>query len=288
METLLVAIAGVSVVIALVAIAIAWRLSRRERAHSAARVAALSLAASDSSATARTGPTAGYEAEAIAVGQSRAPAPRAATRVTTFASSTRPSPPANRSDPVDFLRANDGPDNPPSAAVWSDGFLGAGSVTPSSGRRQRRLAVAALALFAMSLAGGYWVVFGERSPAVHPVIAGASQPSPLELISLRHERRSGRLAVTGLVRNPVAGAPIDGLSAVVFLFDQQGGFITSARANIDFLKLSPGDESPFVINVDAPASVARYRVSFRNDTGLVPHVDRRGQEPIAMQVGAGS
>ena len=60
------------------------------------------------------------------------------------------------------------------------------------------------------------------------------------------------------------------------------GFLASARANVDFLKLSPGDESPFVIDVEAPANVARYRVSFRNDAGIVPHVDRRGQQPLAL------
>jgi hypothetical protein len=88
--------------------------------------------------------------------------------------------------------------------------------------------------------------------------------------------------VTGLVRNPAAGTPFSKLTAVVFLFDQQGGLISSARSDIDFVKLAPGDESPFVIAVDAPPTVARYRVSFRNDAGVVPHVDRRGQEPLAQ------
>ena len=44
----------------------------------------------------------------------------------------------------------------------------------------------------------------------------------------------------------------------------------------DFLKLSAGDESPFVVSLDAPPTVARYRVSFRTDNGIVPHIDRRG------------
>jgi hypothetical protein len=78
------------------------------------------------------------------------------------------------------------------------------------------------------------------------------------------------------------------LNAVVFLFDQQGSFVSSARADVDFLRLAPGDESPFVISVEAPGSVARYRVSFRNDRGIVPHVDRRGQEPVAPAIVGGS
>jgi hypothetical protein len=34
-----------------------------------------------------------------------------------------------------------------------------------------------------------------------------------------------------------------------------------------------------VVAIDAPASVARYRVSFRTDDGVVPHIDRRGDSP---------
>ena len=283
METLLLAVSAVAVVVALITTVIAWRLSRRERAQSAARVAALSLGASDTGVATRAVPAAGYETEPMAVGQSRPGAPWAAARVTAFASTTRPVNHGGRTEGGDFLRtSSDGPDLAPSSAVFSEGFLGSSVSAPSSGGRQRGLLIAALALFVVALAGSYWIVFGDR-PTGDSVAAAPSQTAPLELISLRHERRSGRLAVTGLVRNPVAGPPLGALTAVVFLFDQQGAFITSARADIDFLKLGPGDESPFVINVDAPSSVARYRVSFRNEAGLVPHVDRRGQEPIAVQ-----
>ena len=100
--------------------------------------------------------------------------------------------------------------------------------------------------------------------------------SPLELVSLNHQRQAQKLAVSGLVRNPATGKPIEKLSAVVFLFDRAGTFITSSRANVDFLKLGAGEESPFVVSLDAPATVARYRVSFRTDEGIVPHIDRRG------------
>ena len=103
--------------------------------------------------------------------------------------------------------------------------------------------------------------------------------SPLELVSLSHARQNERLAVSGLVRNPVNGKPVERLSAVVFLFDRTGTFVTSSRAHVDFLKLGAGDESPFVVSIDAPATVSRYRVSFRTDDGVVPHIDRRGDSP---------
>jgi hypothetical protein len=139
--------------------------------------------------------------------------------------------------------------------------------------------MAAIFLLVAAVGGGYWAVFADRAP-VPPGPATVSGTA-LELVSLRHERRGAKLDVTGLVRNPVGGRALEQLTAVVFLFDRQGGFLSSARTHVDYLTLVPGDESPFVISLDAPASVARYRVSFRNQSGVVPHLDRRAQEPLA-------
>ena len=80
--------------------------------------------------------------------------------------------------------------------------------------------------------------------------AAVGPNSPLELVSLTHERQNDKLAVSGLVRNPVNGKRIEHLSAVVFLFDRMGTFVTSSRANVDFLNLGAGDESPFVVSLD--------------------------------------
>ena len=60
-------------------------------------------------------------------------------------------------------------------------------------------------------------------------------------------------------------------------------FIASSKANVDFLKLGAGDESPFVVSLDAPTPVTRYRVSFRTDDGVMPHIDRRGTTPLASE-----
>jgi hypothetical protein len=290
MEMLLIAITIVSLIVAFVMAAATWRFGREERIRSAARVAALAAAAHDDARpniASDVRPVMANEirarmtddishvfaseirpasevrpavAEPVAVNDSR---PWAPARVSTF---------APRPAVIDDL--------PLSTAPLGDSFLGAAVATPAGGGRQRGLAVAAMFLFLVVSAGGYWTVFGSKSTAV-PAAVTASAQSPLELVSLRHERRGPRLAVTGLVRNPGAGTPVEQLAAVVFLFDQQGGFLTSARAAVDYTRLVPGDESPFVISVDAPGNVARYRVSFRNDAGVVPHIDRRGQEPIA-------
>jgi hypothetical protein len=137
-------------------------------------------------------------------------------------------------------------------------------------------AVAAAALVLASLVGGLLLVGpGTRSSA-----STRAQPdAPLELLSLRHERKGEQLTVTGFARNPVHGAPVERLTAVVFFFDSAGEFLASGRAPLDFTRLEPGDESPFTVSAAVPESVRRYRVSFRRETGgAAPHVDRRGRE----------
>lgn len=106
--------------------------------------------------------------------------------------------------------------------------------------------------------------------------SATTMAQPLELVSLRHERTAEHLVIKGLVRNPAGGQPVDRVSAVVFLFDREGTFLTSGRALVDFLTLTPGEESPFVVEIPAAGSIGRYRVSFRNAVGnVLPHVDRR-------------
>lgn len=280
MELILLGITAASLVAALVMSSAVWRMHRAERARSDARVAALNAAAGEDPLPVPVPqPQPLVEAapatEPVAVNESRSTPPWTTARVSTFTT------PKARGSDVVIRPALTGGDFPVEKSPLNDNFLG-GSGSPAPGDdRQKGLAIAAALLFVVVLTGGYWTVFGSRTQAA---TAGsvAAAPAPLELVSLRHERRAGRLAVSGLVRNPAAGPPVSKLTAVVFLFDQQGGFISSAKSDIDFVTLSPGDESPFVIAVDAPSSVARYRVSFRTDSGVVPHVDRRGQEPIAQ------
>jgi hypothetical protein len=102
-----------------------------------------------------------------------------------------------------------------------------------------------------------------------------SATAPLELMSMRHARDARALVVSGLVRNPRAGAPLGRVAAVVQAFDRDGGTAGTSTAAIDFTSLAPGAESPFVVTLPTVADVARYRVSFRTDTGALRHVDRR-------------
>lgn len=276
MDVVLLAITVVSLIVAAIMSGVAWRLGRDHRAHAAARVAALSAAAMEVDPTVRPSSTPLVEAnsEPVAVGESRSPAPWTPVRVSSFSTGPRTAAgAAARPHVVDDL---------PLAHAIGEGFLGSAVSSSHGAGRQRPLAMAALVLVAVAIGAGSWLFFGG-SPSRSHAASAPSDTAPLELVSLRHERQGGRLSVTGLIRNPTAGTAIDALSAIVFLFDQQGAFITSARAGVDFQKLAPGEESPFVIALDAPASVARYRVSFRNDAGVVPHIDRRGEAPLAAQ-----
>ena len=115
-------------------------------------------------------------------------------------------------------------------------------------------------------------------------VAGAAEsqaaaPPPtaraLELVALGHERDRDRLTVRGIVRNPVSGSPVNQLTAVVLVYDRAGGFLTTGRALVQVPSLGPGGESTFLVTIPGAADVGRYRVSFRSEDRVIPHVDTR-------------
>jgi hypothetical protein len=118
---------------------------------------------------------------------------------------------------------------------------------------------------------------GQDDAAARP--AAQAVPLPLELVALGHERDGDSLTVRGVVRNPVAASRIDGVMAVVFVFSRDGRFLTSGRMPLQSSTLRPGDEATFVVTVSGASDVGRYRVSFRTDDRIVPHVDRRSVAP---------
>ncbi|MGE3844446.1 MAG: hypothetical protein AB7I50_23015 [Vicinamibacterales bacterium] len=148
---------------------------------------------------------------------------------------------------------------------------GTGLFVESIGDESGRLAVPVIAGV---LAGiiGLGTIAAWRSAASEAVPGTHT----LELVALRHVAQGEGLDISGLVRNPSGNDPARNVVAVVFAFDKQNNFITSARAPLDFATLAAGDESPFVVTLGSAAGVARYRVSFRRAEGsLLPHVDRR-------------
>ena len=159
---------------------------------------------------------------------------------------------------------------------------------PAREHPMRRLLAPAIGVAIVGLA--LTSVYLWNRPAATVQAGGALQTAeaarPLELVTLRHQRQGDTLVITGLVRNPPDAAAITGLVAVAFAFDKQGTFLMSGRSVLDFPQLKAGEESPFSITIPQAGSVGRYRVSFRTDVGIVPHVDRRSGAPAAVQQAA--
>jgi hypothetical protein len=142
-----------------------------------------------------------------------------------------------------------------------------------------RFAFAAAFALILALAGAV-IVFTSSNHQKAPV-ARAAHASPLELMSLNHSRDANALTINGVVRNPASGSKLEGLTAVVSLIDDHGGLISTKDVPLDYRALGPGEEAPFRISVPDSGSIARYRVSFRAGTDVVPHVDRRTDTKLA-------
>jgi len=140
---------------------------------------------------------------------------------------------------------------------------------------------AAIGVMTIAIVVGSLVGYRTHGSAATAI---SSAPAPLELMSMRYQHEGTNLTVSGLVRNPTGGSSVNGVTAVVFAFDRNGGFVASGRAPLDFGALAPGDESPFVVTVPNVNDVARYRVSFRTGAGVVRHVDRRSAPVLAQAV----
>ena len=140
--------------------------------------------------------------------------------------------------------------------------------------------VATVAAVLVGLAGAGAILLGRDtgkpvaaeapSQIAHPVAV-----VPLELIALGHERDAEGLTVRGVLRNPSSGSAIIQLTAVVTLFNREGGYVASGHAAVQAARLGPGSETTFVVTIPGAAAVERYRVSFRTEHDVVPHVDMR-------------
>jgi hypothetical protein len=107
------------------------------------------------------------------------------------------------------------------------------------------------------------------------VPADTAATQPLELLSMTHTRDGGALVVSGLVHNGshTETAP---LTTIVTALDRDGQVV--ARGSASMTGLGPGKTQPFMVRIDYPGPLGRYRVSFRTSAGVLPHIDRRGAQ----------
>lgn len=173
-----------------------------------------------------------------------------------------PSPEPSRLEPADL------PLTPPSSGLFAE---------PTRTRAPRwGLTAAVVVVFLAAGAGTVYGLYGPPLTSLLPARSSAASTEPVELVSLGHRREAADFVVTGLLQNPDPAASTPPLTAVVFLFDADGQFLTSAKAAIDTGIVPAGDLTPFTIRVSAPGKVSRYRVGFRRADGAVyAHVDRR-------------
>lgn len=266
MDSLLLALTGLSVTVAIVASTIAWRVTQADRRRRADRIAALAAAA-------------GVDALRPAAFATPAVAPVHAAS----------GPESDPSELHEFMpsQAADAVAAPVSAGIATApltpaGMFGRPVVDSGSGGRQHGLMAAAAAFAVIVVVGAATLFISGRTPAT----AGAAARPPLELVALSHARTDGQLAVSGLVRNPGAGAAVPGVQAEVRVFDAAGILIATRKAAVDVTALAPGQESAFTVPVGEAATAARYRVSFTTGGSMLPHVDRRTNLPAAVTADA--
>jgi hypothetical protein len=138
-----------------------------------------------------------------------------------------------------------------------------------------------------ALASLFLVVFAIasfRSPAVGSEDPGGQSQlaTPLQLLALGHTQGVGSLTVAGRVKNPRDGQAVSNLTATVFLFGEDGSFLTSGRSPLEVPALGAGAESAFGVTIPVNGAVVRYRVSFRDRSGrAVAHVDKRNAAALA-------
>jgi hypothetical protein len=171
------------------------------------------------------------------------------------------------------LRAAVNPDLPSAGSLFQNAPAESGS------RHAIRFAIGALlvasviALVVVMSSGSPTTSIQTRQSGAPP--QGQASRQPIELVALGHERTAHGLIVRGVVRNPTAASNVGPITAVIFLFNHEGGFLGSGRAALDTPVLASGGESTFSVTIPTTSDVERYRVSFRLGDQMVPHVDRR-------------
>jgi hypothetical protein len=254
MDTILLIITLISAATAIVAVASVRRLRRFDRERSEARVAALTNAAD--------APAEGWTLVGGEMQWNSAAGPTGISD-SGFGISARQIP---------------NPESPVPVIATSERFFGTVERDEPSGSRLPLLAAAALIV----MLGGALIVLNTSTTNEHAAtVAQVNHNEPLELVALGHAREVSVLTIKGTVRNPSSGAKVEGLTAVISLLDRAGALVSTKDVPLDYRALGPGEEAPFTVSIPDPGSIARYRVSFRAGTDVVPHVDRRTDTKLA-------
>jgi hypothetical protein len=276
METILIIVTFVSVAAAAAAFTSAHRAKRREQERSEARVAALQAAAEMRGAAYDWQ----WKAEPDGNAEPAPPLPAGPSRTTAGLAEDFGEGGRIPAGSMFATQAND-------SRIQAENTFGTegmfGTVQREEPARGRLLLAAATVL--IILLGGAFVFLSTSGQDDHLATEAAiTHPDPLELVSLGHAREARVLTIRGTIRNPSSGSKVEGLTAVVSLLDNKGELISTKDVPLDYRALGPGEEAPFKVSVPDVGSIARYRVSFRAGTDVVPHIDRRGDTKLASSL----
>jgi len=285
MDTVLLTVTILSLAMAIATAFLVAKLTREERARSAARVSALSAMAAEPASDVQF---AAPVPRALPTLRVDPPQPSRPTEAPEPRRRTAERPEEPRRTPRMPVRALDDLDLRP-ASVSSTSVVGVShlfeeAAAPSPwGRRFAVIGALAAVVVTVSVVLASMHSSATAGSPLNPQQQPAVGSSTLELVSLHHSQEPQRLVITGLVQNPRSGGALSHVVATAFVFGPDGAFLTSSRAPLDFTTLSPGDESGFVINIPVTGSVARYRVGFRTEDGhVIEHVDKRTPNALAQ------
>ena len=162
-----------------------------------------------------------------------------------------------------------------------------------SGAASRRTIALAAVCVALTLVVGTYRWFAgaatsataQSEPVAAATMVSVTPPAQVpadprvELLSLNHRATPAAFLVTGRVRNPVGGAPLHDVVAVVHVMDGVGRMLMTVRAPIKRPVLNAGEWSEFSAAAANATNVARYRVEFHTrERAVIPHFDLRQQE----------
>ena len=275
MDTALIVITFISVAGAVAAFVSSRRVQRREQERSEARVAALAAAAethggSDGGWTQVAGE---WQWSPNAAGNSEPVGIKDPVGIRDSGFGIR----SARERVISVAGQIPNPQSPISGTS-SERFFGTVEREEPSGSRVPMMAAAALIV----MLGGTLIFLNTSATDEHAATVAQVAPSePLELVALGHAREVALLTISGTVRNPSTGVKLEGLTAVVSLLDRNGVLVSTKDVPLDYRALGPGEEAPFKVSIPNAGPIARYRVSFRAGTDVVPHVDRRSDTKLA-------
>jgi len=116
-----------------------------------------------------------------------------------------------------------------------------------------------------------------------PVAPSPRAAEPLQLIALTHTMTPDGLLVTGTIRNADTAARRQDLSVLILAFDRERQVVARVQQDAGSGSLEPGQSSTFALTVPSRGAPATFKVSFRQQDAVVPHVDRRPVERALVQ-----